>query len=404
MSLSRMAWRNLWRNPRRSIVTVAAMTLALWVMILYSGLVQGYWRGMERGVLDMEVGDLQVFAPGYLDSPSLYTNISDPATVLRRLDQLGYPASPRLLGGGLAAAGEQSAGVSLRGVDVRRDARVCRISTAVGEGAWLDPRDPKGVVIGRRLAKALGVRAGQELVVVTQGADGSLANDLYRIRGVLKTVADGTDRTAVFMNEAAFRELLVLPRGTHQIIVRRPEAVPLEVAAARVRSVAGQLDVRTWQQLLPTVASMLESSRSVVFVAFATIYLAVSILVLNAMLMAVFERIRELGVLKALGVGPLRVLALILLESGIQTGIAVVVALLASLPGIYYLARFGVDVGKLGGVSMLGHAMPPIWYGVYTAETLTAPIAMLVAMVLIGVLYPAFKAAWIRPVAAMRHT
>jgi putative ABC transport system permease protein len=404
VSLSRMAWRNLWRNPRRSIVTVAAMTLALWVMILYSGLLQGYWRGMERSLLDMEVGDLQVFAPGYLDSPSLYTTIADPAPVLRRLDQLGYPASARLLGGGLAAAGEQSAGVSLRGLDVRRDERVCRISTAVGEGSWLDPRDPKGVVIGRRLAKALDVKTGQELVVVTQGADGSLANDLYRIRGVLKTVADATDRTAVFMNEAAFRELFVLPRGSHQIIVRRPEAVPLEVAAAGVRSVVGKLDARTWRELLPTVASMLESSRSVVFVVFAIVYLAVSILVLNAMLMAVFERIRELGVLKALGVGPLRVLALILLESGIQTGIAVSVGLLASLPGIYYLARFGIDVGKLGGVSLLGHAMPPIWYGVYTGGTLAAPIIMLVAMVLIGVLYPAFKAAWIRPVAAMRHT
>ncbi len=401
--LLRMAWRNLWRNPRRSVVTTLAMTLALWVMVLYSGLIEGYWRGMERGVVDLEFGDVQIHARGYLESPSLYKTIPDPDAVLARLDALGYPASARLLGGGLAAAGDQSVGVSLRGVDAARDARVCRISDAVATGSWLDPSDPHAVVIGRRLAQALGVGAGDDLVVVTQGADGSLANDLYQVRGVLKTVADGTDRTAVFMNAAAFRQLFVLPRGAHQIMVRRPDDVPLATAGAVVRGVAGDLDTRTWAELLPVVAGMLESTRSMAFVVFATVYLAVAILVLNAMLMAVFERIRELGVLKALGVGPLRVLALMLLESALQTGIAVLVGMGLALPAAYYLSEYGIDAGKLAGVSLAGHAMPATWYGVYSRESLSGPLVMLLVMVLLGVLYPAVKAAWIRPVSAMRH-
>jgi putative ABC transport system permease protein len=403
MMLLRMAWRNLWRNPRRSVVTILAMTLALWVMVLYSGLIEGYWRGMERGVVDLEFGDVQIHARGFLESPSLHKTIADPDAVLARLDELGYPASARLMGGGLAAFGDQSAGVSLRGVDVRRDARVSRINQAVATGSWLDPTDPKGVVIGGRLAKALGVTVGEELVIVSQGADGSLANDLFRVRGVLMTVADGTDRTAVFMNTAAFRELLVLPRGAHEIVVRRPEGVPLAAAGVAVKKVAGDLDVRTWAELLPVVASMLESTRSMVFVIFAIVYLGVAILVLNAMLMAVFERIRELGVLKALGVGPLRVLGLILLESALQTGVAVLAGLTLALPAAYYLSEHGIDAGRLGGATVAGHAMPSIWYGVYSAHTVSGPLVMLLGMVLLGVLYPATKAAWIRPVSAMRH-
>src|SRR5215831_7847225 len=104
MSVFTMAWRNVWRNRRRSIVTMAAMTLALCVEVLYSGLVTGYLRGMEGDVLDLEVGDLQVFAEDYLDKPSLYTAIKDPDTLLAQLDERRYPASARLLGGGLAAA------------------------------------------------------------------------------------------------------------------------------------------------------------------------------------------------------------------------------------------------------------------------------------------------------------
>jgi putative ABC transport system permease protein len=403
MSVFKMAWRNVWRNQRRSLVTMAAMTLALCVEILYSGLVTGYLQGMEDDVLDLEVGDMQVFAGDYLDKPSLYTVIEDPNPLLARLDEMGYPASARLLGGGLAAAGEFSAGVALRGVDVAQDAKVTLIGEKVADGTWLDPADLHGVVIGRRLAKTLAVKPGDELVILSQAADGSLANDLYTVRGVLMGVADATDRTAIFLNAAAFRELMVFPEGAHQMIVRRPKNVELEAAAATVKGLDGSLTVKTWKELMPVVASMLESTQGLILIVFFIIYVAVGILILNAMLMAVFERIREFGVLKALGMGPLPVMNLILVESAIQTGIAVVAGVTLAIPGMWYLGNVGINVGKLGGMSAVGLAMRPVWYGIYDSDTLSGPLAMLVLIVFVAVLYPACKAAWIRPVAAMRY-
>jgi putative ABC transport system permease protein len=403
MSVFKMAWRNVWRNQRRSLVTMAAMTLALCVEILYSGLVTGYLQSMEDDVLDLEVGDMQVFAGDYLDKPSIYTTIEDPNPLLARLDEMGYPASARLLGGGLAAAGEFSAGVALRGVDVAQDAKVTLIGKKVADGTWLDPADLHGVVIGRRLAKTLAVKPGDELVILSQAADGSLANDLYTVRGVLMGVADATDRTAIFLNAAAFRELMVFPEGVHQMIVRRPKNVELEAAAATVKGLDGNLTVKTWKELMPVVASMLESTQGLILIVFFIIYVAVGILILNAMLMAVFERIREFGVLKALGMGPLRVVNLILVESAIQTGIAVIVGVTLAIPGMWYLGNVGINVGKLGGMSAMGLAMRPVWYGIYNSDTLSGPLAMLVLVVFLAVLYPACKAAWIRPVEAMRY-
>lgn len=403
MRLSRMAWRNLWRNRRRTTVTVAAMTLAVVVMILYSGLFTGYIKGAERNLLDLQLGDIQIHARGYRDKPSLYSRIKAPERLLARLRASGFRASPLLLAGGLAAAGDASSGVTFRGVDVGQAATVGRLHQQVAKGKWLDPRHPDGVVIGRRLARTLEVEPGGELVVLTQGADGSMANELYRVRGVLKGINEGTDRGGVYMTDRAFRELLVLPRGAHEIVVRRPEQMPLETALARVESLAPDLEVKSWRELMPMLASMFDSTHSVMYVMFLILCTAIGIVVLNAMLMAVFERVREFGVLKALGMGPGKVLRLILVEAALQTGLAAAIGAALATPGLLYLARVGLQMDRLSGVTIQGMAWDPIWRASVSASTFTAPIITLASVVLVAVLYPGIKAALIRPVAAMQH-
>ena len=398
-----MAWRNVWRNRRRTIVTVSAMSFALFVMILYSAMLEGYLEGMERSILDLEVGDVQVFAGDFRENPSLYTVIEEPEKLIEPLSADGFTASARVLAFGLAAAGESSAGVSFRGVDVEQDATVSNIHEEVAEGRWLDPGDPKGVVLGRRLARILAVGVGDEIVVLTQGSDGAMAYDLYDVRGILRGIADATDRSGVFLNQSALRELLEVPTGVHQIIVRRPEEVDLAQAAMRVSAFAPDLDVQTWRQLMPTLSSLLESSRSAMVMMSFIMYVAIGMLILNAMLMAVFERIRELGVLKALGVGPFEVLRLILLESGIQTALAMIAGTICAIPVVWYLRDTGLDLQSLAGVSVMGIAFDPHWRAVITVDVFTSPVVMLAIVVAIAVLYPAIKASTIRPVEAMHH-
>jgi ABC-type lipoprotein release transport system permease subunit len=404
MKLSKMAWRNLWRNRRRTLVTVSAMTLALGVMICYSGIVAGYLAAMERNILDRELGEIQVFAQGYRDNASLYTRINDAEALLAELDKAKLPASARLLASGLAAAGDSSAGVTFRGVDVERDARISQVQAHVAQGKWLDPSQPRGVVIGRKLARILNVKPGAELVALTQGADGSMANELYRVRGVLKGISDVVDRSGIYITSQAFRELLVFPEGAHQIIVRRPADMTLEAAAATVSSLTSDShDVKTWRQLIPTLATMLDSARGVQYVMFLIVFIAIGIVILNAMLMAVFERIREFGVLKALGMGPGKVLRLILLESLMQTGLAILVGGSISVPGLFYLSRVGIDLGAFGGASIVGIAVDTVMRAEVSAQTFTGPIFTMLFVVLMAVLYPAIKAALIRPVTAMQY-
>ncbi|MBN1336094.1 MAG: ABC transporter permease [Deltaproteobacteria bacterium] len=404
MNLFVMAWRNIWRNQRRTLVTVAAMGLALFVELVYSGLIQGILENMQDDFIELETGHLQVHTPAFLDQPSLHEFLPDAEAILARIDDLGYPAAPRLIGGGLAASGEFSSGVTLRGLDPARESGITRLAAHVQEGVWLDPADPKGVVVGRGLARTLSLGIGGELIVLSQGTDGSVCNDLYTVRGVLGSVASGTDRGTVFMLADAFRELLVLPDGAHEIVVRRPPEVTLDDAKAAVEGVAGEgARVMTWREIQPVVGQMLDSTEAMMTVIYLILYLAVAILVLNAMLMAVFERIREFGVLKAIGAGPFRVFGLILVESLLQAALATVVGGALAAPAIWFMATRGIDVGAIGGIDMMGVALRPIWQGIYTPQNLRLPVILLFVIVTLAVLYPALKAARIQPVQAMRQ-
>jgi len=384
-------------------VTVAAMSLALLVMVLYSGLVNGSLKGSERNLVELELGDVQIHAKAFADDPSIYSKMDDAREVVERLRRAGLEASFRLLAAGLAAVRDVSAGATFIGINVDSDRKVSRIFENVLKGEWLSNADHKGVVIGRRLAYNLNAKVGDELLVLSQGWDGSIANELFRVRGILKAVTDAVDRSGVFMTERAYRDLMVLDNGAHQIIVRKPETMPLAVAFTKAEKAAPDHDVKTWRQLVPTLASMMDSIEGVMFTMYLIVFLAIGIVILNAMLMAVFERIREFGVLKAVGIGPLGVLRLILLEGAIQTLLAIIFGAGLAIPALFYLSTVGIDMSSLGGISIQGIVWDPIWRSEVDASTFAGPILTLVIVVSVALLYPALKAAFISPVKAIHH-
>jgi ABC-type lipoprotein release transport system permease subunit len=403
MTTFRLAWRNIWRNSRRTGVTVGAMSLALVVTVNYGSIMTGLLASLEGNILDLEMGDIQVFAPDYRDRPSIYTSVDDIDPLLETLEAEGYQVTSRLLAGGLAASDETSSGAMVRGLDPSREQEATLIHQHVERGSWLDPSDPNGVVLGRRIAKSLAVDPGDEVILLSQSTDGSIANDLYTVRGVLGVISDGTDRAAVFMLDEAFRDLFYFEGGAHQLLIRTPGDVDLGTALSYLRGLFADLDVQSWRDLLPTMAMMLDSAAAALAIVMVIVYIAIAITIINAMLMAVFERIREFGVLKAIGVEPGRVFRMILVESAIQTGLAIAIGLTLSLPILWYISTVGIDVGQLGGASMAGMAMDPVWRGVVTPMTFVTPVILLIVMVALAVLYPAIKAARIQPLAAMRY-
>ncbi len=360
-------------------------------------------QGSERSVVAMNMGDIQIHAPGYRDDPDLYTRIENARQLVAKIEKQGFRAARRVYAYGLLAANLASSGVQLRGIDLKQEMQVTQLYKHVSSGQWLDEGDAKGVVLGKKLAGTLGVEIGDELVFVGQSADGYMADELFRVRGILKSVSDGIDRMGVFMPMQTLRDLMDIPEGAHEIIVLRTDrTTDLEVETAKVAALAPGLEVKNWKQLMPVVARMVETADAQTLVMLVIFYIAVATVVLNAMLMNVFERIHEFGIMKALGVSPWQLVGLVFAETLVMALLAAIVGLASGWWISDYYHHHGIDMSALAGsITYGGIAFDPVWYSFVTSDALIYPVVFLLLMALIAVIYPAGKAALLSPVKAI---
>jgi len=407
MNFAKLAARNVYRNSRRSVVTIAAMAFACAMMIVFSALMEGVIAGSERNVVAMNTGDIQIHQQDYRDDPDIYKMITSSAELSNAIRQIGFVASERLFAFGLMASDNSSSGVQLRGVDLSYESTVTEIHQHIMQGTWLEQTDPHGVVIGKKLARLLDVSLGDELIFVGQTADGYMANDSFNVRGILKSVAAGIDNSAVLMSNSMLRELISLPeQGAHQIVIMRVDKKQaLSQASELIKSLVGQdLEVMNWRQLMPVISRFLETAHVQTLIMLLFTYIAVASIVLNAMLMSVFERIHEFGIMKAIGVRPLQIVSLVYAETIIQTLLASIVGLFLGTALAWYLQLYGLDMTSLAdGMSFAGVALDPIWYAELSINSVLTPIAFLFVMSAIAVIYPATKVARLSPLEAIHH-
>jgi len=382
------------------------MAFACAIMIFYASLLEGWLVGMEKNAVGMDLGEFQVHAHGFRADPDLYKRIGGEEGVLALLGREGFVAAPRLYASGLAAAGNASSGIELRGVDLAREGLVTALNEHVWQGQWLAEDDQAGVVVGRKLARILGLAVGDEVVVVAQAADGSTANELFRVRGILKSVAEGLDRGGFLMTGATFRRMMIVPHGVQQIVVKRQVVTEdLTQATVRLARLLPNYEVRNWRQLQPVLARLFEMSDISLVIMLLITYAAVGILTLNALLMSVFERIPEFGVMKALGFSPWGLFAMIVAESMLQVTVAVCLALAVGLPLSLYFSTHPIDFSGFvqSSSTIAGVAFDAKWYCVVTVNSVVLPILFLYLVAGLAILYPALKAAMLKPLAAIYH-
>ena len=407
MNFAKLAARNVYRNSHRSLVTVAAMAFACAMMIVFSSLMEGVIAGSERNVVAMNTGDIQIHQQMYRDDPDIYKMIETSTQLSENIRQAGFFAAERLFTFGLMASDDSSSGVQLRGVDLSYESTVTEIYQHILQGNWLENGDTHGVVIGKKLARLLDVSLGDELIFVGQTADGYMANDSFRVRGILKSIASDIDSASVFMSNGMLRELISLPeQGAHQIVIMRSDRKQdLAEATKKIKMLVKQdLEVMSWRQLMPVISRFLETAQVQTLIMLLFTYIAVASVVLNAMLMSVFERIHEFGIMKAIGVSPWQIIRLVYAETLIQTVVASILGLILGISLSWYLQQYGLDMTSLAdGMTFAGIALDPVWYAELSVNSSLVPIGFLFVMAAIAVLYPAVKVALMRPLEAIHH-
>ena len=265
-----------------------------------------------------------------------------------------------------------------------------------------------GVVVGDKLASTIGVQLGSEIALLTQAADGSIGNDLYTVAGVFHTGLDALDRSLVLMSLTSLQQLLHLAPGQiHEVGIKLNNITDATAVAAalqiRLAKIA-PMRVMAWPELAPELADYVQFNRGITFVLFFIFFLLAVIGIMNTMLMAVFERTRELGMLMALGMRPVQVIGLIMAEAAALAGASLVVGGAIGAPLLWYLQVHGLDLGGATGevVTLAGVVVGHLWYGRQDFPAYGQAALGLGATALVSALYPAWRAAHFRPTEAMR--
>lgn len=404
-TLFAVAWRNLWRHRRRSLITATAMAVGVGLCMASIAYTDGTYRMIFDVLVDQQLGHVQVHHPDYPGKRALYDTVADADATLARLDQIpGCAAvSGRLFGYALLGGPHKSTGVQLIGVDPARERAVTKVWSRVRQGAYLAEGDDQGVLLGADLARDLGLGPGDEVVVVTQSADGSMGNALYTVRGLVRSGNTLIDNGGAYLSLAALQDLLVLPDQVHEFILLSQDPDHLDAFAAAAQQAAPDALVQTWEQASPQTAQMLALQDVSVGIILAVVFSVAAFGVLNTMMMSVFERTRELGVLKAIGMRPGRLVGLIVMESFFLASLAAGIGLLIGGALDAWLVVYGLDFsGSLESMDFMGVSIDPVMKGEVRPLGVVITVASVFVVSILASLWPALRAARLEPVEAIR--
>ncbi|MBI5844034.1 MAG: ABC transporter permease [Deltaproteobacteria bacterium] len=402
MPVFRHAWRNLWRNSRRTMITLAAVMFTTAILIASYSLMQGMIVHAVQNATNLVMGEVQVHAPDYRFRRELHQLIDRPETIMDRIKARGVHAAARTYGYGLAACGSKSSGAMFWGVNPKDEISAFDLCRFLETGKYLDQTPMRGVVLGKKLAKSLKARVGSEIVVVVQAADGSMGNDLYTVTGILKSAGDSIDRDAAIIHRSDFAELFVLPEGAHEIAVNSRGGKTLEETVQLAITAAPGMETASWRVLVPALSDITAIFDAAMVIFGLVFILAGGLGVMNTMLMATFERTREFGILKALGATRLRIVGDVAAEALVLASIAASVGMVIGLTLSWYLTVKGIDTSAFSdGYSLSGIAVDTHWRAKITLKTTLFPVVSMSLISVLASLYPAWLAARLDPVKAI---
>ena len=399
----KIAFRNTFRQKRRTILTALAMIVGFTLLSLTIGLSDGAYGGIIEMFTRNRTGHIQVHRAGYLDKPSLYETIDGYAAIGETIQSTtGVEAwTPRVYAAGLGSVGEKSTAVQIIGVDVARETQATRFDQKVVEGSVLAESASHEAVIGKGLAKILSAKIDSEIVIFSQGADGSIANDVYQIVGITESGDDATDRTACYLHIDDAQELFVLEGRAHEIvvIVSNINQVSKITDAIETRLNNSTLEVAPWQVVAKSFYRAMKADQQGDAISRWVIMLIVAIGVLNTVLMSVLERTREYGVLKAVGTKPTQIFWLVICEVVVIAIGSICVGVLLGVLSNYLLSIYGITYPE--AITFGGMKFTTLYAEVNVRCLIIPAITVMLSATIVS-LFPAIKAARIMPATAMR--
>ena len=397
--LVQLSWRNLWRHKRRTGILLTTICFAVGGVLVLNAFLRGMQVGMAEMAIDNLNGHIKVLAPGYLDDPGIKKSFEFEPPDRPELAADGIEGwAPRVRVPAVIMSERETRGVQFVGV-VPGSEDISFLGDVTLDGENLRGPEDRRILLGRALAEQLETGVGRRIVLITQGVDGSNRESGYRIAGVYDAVGTGLEKAFVFTGLNSVQELLSVAAVT-ELSVRLTEESESPSVLRSLTSAFGDLDVMTWKELEPQAAMMFEVADMAVFIWFLIVMGALTFGLVNTLVTAVMERVRELGMLRALGMRRGTVIAQVVIESMLTMAIGIAVGVVLGLLGYLWLAD-GIDLSAFAEGIMTGikpELVPKLWpRDVYLVAGLSLVLGFLASI------YPARRAVKVQPLDAMQR-
>jgi ABC-type lipoprotein release transport system permease subunit len=404
-----MAWRNIWRNTRRTILTISAIAFASLLLVFMLSFQLGSYETMINTSVKIHTGHLQIQAEDYQEKKDIRLVVAPPAELAAILDRIPQVESYTFRGQAfsLISSKERTYGVLVTGIDPAREARVSRLKSLIRQGGYLNGDDSNQALVGSILARNLRVGVGDELTVLGQGRDGSIAATVVKIKGVFSSGIDDFDRSSIHIPLKTFQDVYSMRGAVHEVVTIAASLADVDDIKAAIKSAIPAvnskkpLTVLDWNELMPGLRQSIEMDLISGLIFYLLLVLVVAFSILNTFLMAIFERTRELGVLMAIGTTPGRLTKVLLIESMTLTAIGIAAGIIIGSLITLYFQTHGFDISGaselLNQFGISGRIYPKLTW----LSAISGPLAVLV-ITFLAALYPALKVQRMHPVEAMR--
>jgi len=400
-----LAWRNIVRNGRRSLITVAVVALGLASLIFLWGFNDGVHNSMMRNLQQVIVGSVQVHADGYFHHPKLSRTIPDASAVTAALDSMLRPGeqyAPRLRTFALAAGEETSEGLVLLGLDPAAERRATRVYSKVDPGRFLHDNHEAACVLGETTARNLGVRPGDDVVFLTEDRYGSLAAEKLTLVGIISSGEMGIDRGLAMIPLGFMQRMTDMDGRYSEIVIQLPAARLEPVTAALKQTLGDGYEVLRWYDMYPMMKQWVELENAFYYIFLTIVLVIIAAGIMNTVLMSMLERIREFGVMMALGCSRGRLAGMIVIESMLLGLAGIAVGVLSGLALVWYFHAAGIDLsGQMDSMARF-YINPVVRTEIDTDHLMNTVLSVWIAAML-AALWPAIRAARLEPVEAIHH-
>jgi ABC-type lipoprotein release transport system permease subunit len=398
----RLAWRNLWRNQRRTWIMLGAIIVGVWAMIFMNALMRGMVDDMVKQGIEALPGHVQIHNPAFRDDPTVDNLMPAPADGLKAaLDGDGVVAwASRVRVPAVVSSERDSRGITLIGIDPEAEKGISFLADDMTAGRYLEGIDDDGLIVGRRLLDKLETGLDKRVVVMTQNPDNDIVDRGFRIVGVYESDMASLEETLAFTGRAPLQDLLGIGDRVSEIAALGRGYRSVEPLYTSLADAAGpSLEVLPWYELDPYLGTMLKVMDGFVLVWIVVVFLALSFGLVNTLVMAVFERVREIGLMLALGMKPAVVLGQVVAESLMLLGIGLVAGNALAWASIQPITD-GIDVSVVAqGLEMMG-ASSVLRPSLQVSDMLLSSVVVIVLGFLAS-LSPAWRASRYEPVEAI---